>query len=57
MEMKLFDSARAYLAELVRFDPSYKDATTRLDKLAEINENLRFGEPYDGQSSDSTTSL
>ncbi len=39
-EMKLFDSAKGYLAELVRTAPSFKDAATRLDKLSEIDENL-----------------
>jgi tetratricopeptide (TPR) repeat protein len=39
-EMQLFDSARAYFSELVRIDPAYKDAATRLDKLAEIGDNL-----------------
>ncbi len=39
-EMKLFDSAKEYLAELVRTAPTFKDAATRLDKLGEIDENL-----------------
>ncbi len=38
--MRLTDSAREYLGELVRMDPGYLDAKPRLDKLAEMNENL-----------------
>jgi tetratricopeptide (TPR) repeat protein len=39
-EMKLFDSAKGYLTELVRHSPNFKDAATRLDKLGEIDDNL-----------------
>lgn len=37
--MRILDSAQQYLAELVRLDPGYKDAQTRLDKLNEIGED------------------
>jgi tetratricopeptide (TPR) repeat protein len=38
--MKLTDSARQYLEELVKMDPNYLDAKSRLDKLAEMSEDL-----------------
>lgn len=38
--MRLTDSAREYLGELVKMDPGYLDAKPRLDKLAEMSENL-----------------
>ena len=37
-QMKLNDSAMHYLGELVKTDPDYKDARSRLDKLNEIDE-------------------
>ena len=37
--MKLTDSARQYLKELVTMDPEYLDAKPRLDKLAQMSEN------------------
>ena len=41
-EMKLFDSARQYLAELASVDPEYKDIEPRLDKLDEIGDDIGF---------------
>jgi tetratricopeptide (TPR) repeat protein len=41
-EMRLFDSARQYLAELVTVDPEYKDGKPRLDKLVEIGDDTGF---------------
>jgi tetratricopeptide (TPR) repeat protein len=38
--MSLTDSARQYLAELVKMEPNYRDARDRLDKLAEIVEDV-----------------
>jgi tetratricopeptide (TPR) repeat protein len=38
--MTLTDTARQYLAELVKMDPGYRDARTRLDKLGEISDNF-----------------
>ncbi len=38
--MTLTDTARQYLAELVKMDPAYRDARTRLDKLGEISDNF-----------------
>jgi len=38
--MTLIDSARQYLAELVKMDPGYRDAQTRLDKLGEISDTF-----------------
>ena len=38
--MTLTDTARGYLAELVKMDPAYRDARTRLDKLGEISDNF-----------------
>jgi pentatricopeptide repeat protein len=38
--MTLTDTARQYLAELVKMDPGYRDAQTRLDKLGEISDNF-----------------
>lgn len=37
--MRIIDSAREYLGELVKMDAEYLDAKSRLDKLAEMNEN------------------
>ena len=37
--MQLNDSAQQYFAELVRVDAEYKDASARLDKLLEIDQN------------------
>jgi tetratricopeptide (TPR) repeat protein len=37
-QMKLNDSAKHYLGELVKTAPDYKDARSRLDKLNEIDE-------------------
>jgi tetratricopeptide (TPR) repeat protein len=34
--MKVSDSARQYLSELVKMDPNYRDAKTRLDRLQKI---------------------
>ncbi len=39
-QMKLNDSAKHYLGELVQADPRYKDAQSRLDKLNEIDETV-----------------
>lgn len=38
--MTLTDTARQYLAELVKMDPGYRDARTRLDKLGEISDTF-----------------
>lgn len=38
--MTLTDTARGYLAELVKMAPGYRDAQTRLDKLAEISDTF-----------------
>jgi tetratricopeptide (TPR) repeat protein len=38
--MTLTDTARGYLAELVKTAPGYRDAQTRLDKLAEISDTF-----------------
>jgi hypothetical protein len=38
--MTLTDTARQYLAELVKMDAGYRDARTRLDKLGEISDNF-----------------
>ena len=38
--MTLTDTARGYLAELVKMDPDYRDAQTRLDKLGEISDTF-----------------
>jgi tetratricopeptide (TPR) repeat protein len=38
--MGVVDSARHYLTELVRADPNYKDAKSRLDKLNEIEDTF-----------------
>jgi len=38
--MRLTDSARQYLGELVRMDANYMDAKPRLDKLVEMSDNL-----------------
>lgn len=38
--MTLTDTARQYLAELVKMDPGYRDAQTRLDKLGEISDTF-----------------
>ena len=37
--MRLTDSAKEYLGELVKMDADYLDAKPRLDKLAEMSEN------------------
>lgn len=39
MTMRLNDTAKEYLAELVKMDADYLDAKPRLDKLAEMSEN------------------
>jgi tetratricopeptide (TPR) repeat protein len=38
--MTLTDTARGYLAELVKMAPGYRDAQTRLDKLGEISDTF-----------------
>ena len=38
--MTLTDTARGYLTELVKLAPGYRDAQTRLDKLAEISDTF-----------------
>jgi tetratricopeptide (TPR) repeat protein len=40
--MTLTDTARGYLAELVKMSPGYRDAQTRLDKLGEISDTFGF---------------